>query len=66
MFKDPNSNDPLPKVWDESTRIGDYDYQLPRVAADVVYLWPEVREVEVRPYPYYDPYWGPRWGRWGW
>lgn len=23
MFKDPNSNDPLPKVWDESTRIGD-------------------------------------------
>ncbi|WP_299341739.1 Slp family lipoprotein [uncultured Pseudoxanthomonas sp.] len=51
----------------ESTRIGDYDYQLPRVAADVVYLWPEVREVEVvRPYPYYDPFWGPRWGRWGW
>ena len=51
----------------ESTRIGDYDYQLPRVAAEVVYLWPEVREVEVvRPYPYYDPFWGPRWGRWGW
>lgn len=23
MFKDPNSNDPLPKLWDESTRIGD-------------------------------------------
>ena len=23
MFKDPSSNDPLPKVWDESTRIGD-------------------------------------------
>ena len=41
-------------------------YQLPRVAADVVYLWPEVREVEVRPYPYYDPFWGPRWGYWGW
>lgn len=51
----------------ESTRIGEYDYQLPRVAADVVYLWPEVREVEVRPYPYhYDPFWGPRWGWWGW
>jgi outer membrane lipoprotein len=52
----------------ESTRIGDYDYRLPRVAADVVYLWPEVREVDVY-YPYYyrDPfYWGPRWGWWGW
>jgi enoyl-[acyl-carrier protein] reductase I len=23
MFTDPNSNDPLPKVWDENTRIGD-------------------------------------------
>ena len=23
MFKDPNSNDPLPKVWDENSRIGD-------------------------------------------
>ena len=23
MFKDLNSNDPLPKVWDENTRIGD-------------------------------------------
>lgn len=50
----------------ESTRIGEYDYRLPRMTADVVYLWPEVREVEVRPYPYYDPFWGPRWGRWGW
>ena len=50
----------------ETARIGEYDYQLPRVAADVVYLWPEVREVEVRPYPYYDPFWGPRWGYWGW
>ncbi|WAC64481.1 Slp family lipoprotein [Pseudoxanthomonas sp. SL93] len=51
----------------ESTRIGEYDYQLPRMAADVVYLWPEVREVDVV-YPYYrDPfYWGPRWGWWGW
>ncbi len=23
MFKDPNSHDPLPKVWDENSRIGD-------------------------------------------
>ncbi|WCE04536.1 Slp family lipoprotein [Pseudoxanthomonas sp. JBR18] len=55
----------------ENTRIGEYDYRLPRVTADVVYLWPEVKEVQVRPYPgpYYDPFWGPGWGwgpRWGW
>lgn len=55
----------------ETTRIGEYDYRLPKVDADVVYLWPKVREVQVRPYPYYDPFWGPGpgwgWGpRWGW
>lgn len=52
----------------DNVRIGEYDYRLPRVDADVVYLWPQVREVEVRPYPYpYDPFWGPRWGPgWGW
>lgn len=53
----------------ENTRIGEYDYRLPKVNADVVYLWPEVREVEVVPSPFYDPwgpYWGPRWGYWGW
>ncbi len=50
----------------ESTRIGEYDYRLPRMSADVVYLWPEVREVEIRPSPFYDPFWGPRWGGyWG-
>ncbi|HEY0333003.1 MAG TPA: Slp family lipoprotein [Stenotrophomonas sp.] len=54
----------------ENTRIGDYDYRLPKMAADVVYLWPIVREVDVVPmYPYgpwgpWDPWWGPRWGRW--
>jgi len=57
----------------ESVRIGEYDYRLPLLQADVVYLWPEVREVEVvaPPYPYWG--WGPypygRWGRrawWGW
>ena len=50
----------------ETTRIGDYDYRLPKMTADVVYLWPEVREVELRPSPFYDPFWGPRWGRYGW
>lgn len=52
----------------ETTKIGEYDYRLPKVSADVVYLWPERREVELRPSPYYyDPFWGPRWGGWwGW
>ncbi|AKC85729.1 Slp family lipoprotein [Pseudoxanthomonas suwonensis] len=52
----------------ESVRIGEYDYRLPRMAADVVYLWPIIREVRV----VHDPWgpwgpWGPGpWGRWGW
>ncbi|MFT3756805.1 MAG: Slp family lipoprotein [Pseudoxanthomonas sp.] len=49
----------------ETARIGEYDYKLPKVAADVVYLWPQVREVEARPYPYYDPFWGPGPYWWG-
>ncbi|KAF1709908.1 hypothetical protein CSC70_09455 [Pseudoxanthomonas kalamensis DSM 18571] len=54
----------------QDTKIGDYDYRLPRVTADVIYLWPEVSEVRTR-YPYYDPFWGPYWGpywgpRWWW
>lgn len=55
-----------------STRIGDYDYRLPKLAADVIYLWPEQRQVDVVPYPYgpwgpgpYGPYWGGYRG-WGW
>jgi outer membrane lipoprotein len=28
----------------EARRIGDYDYRYPRVAADVIYLWPERRD----------------------
>ena len=50
----------------QNTKIGDYDYPLPKIAADVVYLWPVQREVDVVPaYPYgpWGP--GPRWG-WGW
>ena len=52
----------------ETVRIGEYDYRLPRLAADVVYLWPEVREVEVvvPPHPYWGPYWRPYWGPWWW
>lgn len=52
----------------ETAKIGEYSYKLPKITADVVYLWPERRDVEVRyrdPF-YYDPFWGPRWGWWGW
>ena len=53
----------------ESRRIGEYDYRQPRVAADVVYLWPKERPVDVRypaPYPYPYPWWGWGPGWWGW
>ncbi|KAF1695832.1 Slp/YeaY family lipoprotein, partial [Pseudoxanthomonas daejeonensis] len=43
----------------DSVRIGEYDYRLPRIAADVVYLWPVINEIRVVS----DP-WGP-WGPWG-
>ena len=31
----------------ETRKVGDYDYRQPKVAADVIYLWPERREVDV-------------------
>ena len=42
----------------ESRQIGEYDYRVPRVAADVVYLWPVRERVDVvsRPAPW--PWWG--------
>lgn len=42
----------------ENRRIGQYDYRIPRVAADVVYLWPVRERVDVvtRPAPW--PWWG--------
>jgi len=52
----------------ENRRIGEYDYRFPRVAADVVYLWPERSNTTlVYPvrYPGYYPAWHPGW-RWGW
>lgn len=50
----------------ESQKIGDYDYRQPRVAADVIYLWPQARPVDVRyPAPRPWPWWGWDWGP-GW
>ena len=47
-----------------SQKVGGYDYAYPRVAADVVYLWPPRRQYDAYPPGFYDPYWGP-WGPWG-
>jgi outer membrane lipoprotein len=33
-------------------KVGDYDYRYPRVAADVIYLWPELRREDMYPYSY--------------
>lgn len=38
----------------ESRRIGEYDYRYPRVAADVIYLWPERRQDELQ---HVSPFW---------
>ena len=42
----------------ESRRIGQYDYRVPRLATEVVYLWPVRERVDVvtRPAPW--PWWG--------
>lgn len=51
----------------ETRKVGQYDYRQPKVAADVIYLWPKVDRVRVvyDPGPFFAPYpWGP-WG-WGW
>ena len=45
----------------ETRKIGGYDYRFPRLAADVVYLWPVRDHVDVIERPV--PYW---WGGWGW
>jgi len=53
-----------------SVRIGDYDYVLPHVEIDFLYLWPLLPEIATPPpyNTYYYPYgpWGPwyPWGRW--
>jgi outer membrane lipoprotein len=52
----------------ETRLIGEYEYRHPRVAAEVIYLWPPRQEVDLRwrdPWYYPYPYWyGPRRGWW--
>lgn len=43
----------------ETRTIGEYDYRLPRLDADVVYLWPVRERVDVITRP-------PPWPWWGW
>lgn len=31
----------------EDRKVGEYDYRYPRLAADVIFLWPERRDVDV-------------------
>jgi outer membrane lipoprotein len=51
----------------ETRKIGEYDYRFPKLAADVVYLWPERERVDVIREPMFSPYMGWGWGaRWGW
>ena len=50
----------------ETRKVGEYDYQYPRVAADVVYLWPERRD-DVIVYPHMYGGYGGWYGRgWWW
>lgn len=40
----------------DTRRIGGYDYRFPKLAADVVYLWPKYQPPVSRPSPW--PWWG--------
>lgn len=45
-----------------SRPVGSYDYRQPRVEADVIYLWPERREMDDLRYrrdPFYSPFYSP-------
>jgi outer membrane lipoprotein len=45
----------------ETRKVGDYDYRYPRVAADIVYLWPERRESDMRFRPSFSVGWFGHW-----
>jgi outer membrane lipoprotein len=52
---------------EETRRVGEYDLRLPRVAADVVYLWPVRYSFDEYYYPGPSLFWGPGWAPgWGW
>ncbi|MEO8742911.1 MAG: Slp family lipoprotein [Lysobacteraceae bacterium] len=44
----------------DTRKVGEYDYRQPKVAADVIYLWPKQREIrEIN--TFFDPYPYPLW-----
>ena len=43
----------------QQQKVGDYDYQFPRLAVDAVHLWPKRSNIVY--VPYYDPFWDPFW-----
>lgn len=43
-------------------RVGEYDYTMPVVDAEVIYLWPpriDYEPIYVTPYPWWSPWYGP-------
>ena len=46
----------------EMRKVGAYDYRYPRVAAEVIYLWPELRPQDLQPRFYGSFGWGRGWG----
>lgn len=43
----------------QQQKVGEYDYQFPRVVVDAVHLWPKRSNIIY--VPYYDPFWDPFW-----
>jgi outer membrane lipoprotein len=49
----------------EMRKIGEHEYEYPKVAAEEVYLWPKREPAQVYYYPGWpDWYWYPGWGPW--
>ena len=43
----------------EQRKVGEYDYQFPRLEVEAVHLWPKRSNIIY--VPYYDPFWDPFW-----
>ncbi len=47
----------------ETRKIGEHDYLYPRLRIEKLYLWPQLSAFQR--YPYYDPFWGFPYSRYG-
>jgi len=45
----------------ETRKVGDFDYRQPKVAADIIYLWPKRQAVQVVEVYYGPTFWWRRW-----